>query len=65
MNDIKLSPCPFCGKNVKIKKQRGKDWLGKPLPVKYYIACQCGIGTVKAYKTEKALIDVWNRRSLL
>lgn len=60
MNELKNCPC--CGKEVTIKKQRSKDLMGHPLPVKYYISCQCGIGTVKAYKTERALVNVWNRK---
>lgn len=60
--NIILRPCPFCGREVKIKKRCLKDWKGEITNRYYRIACSCGAGTHKEYKTEKAVADVWNRR---
>jgi hypothetical protein len=58
----KLMDCPFCGRKVKIKKRYVKDWKGEITQRFYRIACSCGAGTYKEYKTEKAVTNVWNRR---
>lgn len=60
--NTELKPCPFCGREVTIKKRCLKDWKGEVTQRFYRIACSCGAGTHKEYKTEKAVKDVWNRR---
>ena len=51
-----LLPCPFCGREVTIKKRCLKDWRGEVTMRYYRIACSCGAGTHKEYKTETAAI---------
>lgn len=62
MEGKKLLPCPFCGREVTIKKRCVKDWRGEITKRFYRVACSCGAGTHKEYKTEKAVENVWNRR---
>lgn len=62
MESKKLLPCPQNGHEVTIKRRCVKDWRGEITMRFYRIACSCGAGTHKEYKTEKAVENVWNRR---
>lgn len=57
-----LKPCPFCGKEVKIKKKCYKNWCGEIQRRGYYITCKCGVST-KEYDSEEKVSKVWNRRT--
>ncbi len=62
MENKKLLPCPFCGRDVTIKKRCVKDCRCEITKRFYRVACSCGAGTHKEYKTEKAVEVIWNRR---
>jgi Lar family restriction alleviation protein len=52
---IKLKPCPFCGKNVKLSQIKETE--------EYYVECNC-IGLVSTYgfKESTQAIEAWNKR---
>lgn len=59
----KLKPCPFCGKNVKLKhyKANGDEW--------WYIVCNhCMISVDPLFwndtRTKEEVIEIWNRRAV-
>lgn len=58
-----LKPCPFCGKDVEVKryKANGNDW--------WYVACNhCMISIDPLFwntnRTKKEIIEIWNRRAV-
>lgn len=68
MTEIKLKPCPFCGKTVKMYM----DNYGK-----YLIKCSCGLligielecgcelvdGWTATFESEDEAAEAWNRRT--
>lgn len=57
---FEIKPCPFCGRETKIREVRDALLYG-PRPV-YTVRCgSCNAGFPRA-KSLKALVERWNRR---
>ena len=55
-----LKPCPFCGKIPVLNVLKGSNFN------EYYVECKSRycIEQKHCYRTRKAAIDAWNRRSI-
>ena len=47
MENKKLLPCPFCGREATIKKRCVKDWRGEITKRFYRVACSCEGESIK------------------
>ncbi|MDE7104660.1 MAG: Lar family restriction alleviation protein [Ruminococcus sp.] len=57
MNEIKLKPCPFCGREAILKEKVSKD------EIRYYVLCGKCMSKSHMFVTEKDAVDAWNRRA--
>lgn len=58
MSELKLKPCPFCGRTDTLhfdRYQSNGEWWG-------YIECTECVMTGPVGKLEKDVVDAWNRR---
>lgn len=63
MDEIKLKPCPFCGKKPRVLKGGGR----KPTEKAFTVACETERCFMESggnlYTSEYSAIKVWNRRA--